>query len=246
MTVGHLDPGQAPEGYTYHTVPGDNPFMQAAASAAATSTACRQHTGTAYVRDGRVLASGANVPESGWKGLFCPRTALGCKSGTGYDLCPGCNATHGERSAIAAAQAASVNLEGAEAYLDGHWWCCGPCWQAMIDAGITKVHLHENARELYERPPLRLASDAIRSIPFRVVAGDSVPENRAAVITKGLESVGIAVGNEETPNAVTITLTGDGATVTRGGAKPLLVGDNPDDHFITDLAGRLYEWLITK
>ena len=40
-------------------------------------------------------------------------------------------------------------LPGADLYLYGHWWCCEPCWNAMINAGIKNVYLLKKSEVLF-------------------------------------------------------------------------------------------------
>ncbi len=44
-----------------------------------------------------------------------------------------------------------IDPVGCDVYMFGHWWCCEPCWKAMIDAGVRDVYLPENAHEKFSR-----------------------------------------------------------------------------------------------
>lgn len=52
---------------------------------------------------------------------------------------------------MAAARAAGVDPAGADVYMFGHWWCCEPCWQSMIEAGVRDVYVTEDAHERFSR-----------------------------------------------------------------------------------------------
>jgi len=82
----------------------------------------------------------------------CIRVKLNMPTGQGYDLCEGCDSKfHSEPSAINDAKEKNNNTQGSDAYLWGHWWCCEPCWNAMIDAGIKDVYLLENSEILFNK-----------------------------------------------------------------------------------------------
>ena len=107
---------------------------------------------------GQVIGRGANqaalqsprlarLHQRGW----CLRHLLGVKSGTKYWLCPGCAnfTSHAEVRAMRQAQSRHGDIAGADLYLWGHWWCCRPCWTAMIAAGIKDVYLLEGGHRLF-------------------------------------------------------------------------------------------------
>lgn len=150
-----------PEGRSINYVPADNEFMLAAKEEARLhSTDRMQSTGAVVVRDGEILGAGANqVPlknatVAAWhrKGL-CVRKLFNVKSGKGYWMCPGCAqfSDHGERQALKNAIKKHGDISGSDLYLWGHWWCCQPCWNAMIAAGIVNVFLMEGSDVLFEK-----------------------------------------------------------------------------------------------
>jgi len=82
----------------------------------------------------------------------CERVKLNMPTGQGWDLCEGCNTKfHSEPSAIRDAQSKGNDTTDADLYLWGHWWCCEPCWNAMISAGIKNVYLLENSEVLFNK-----------------------------------------------------------------------------------------------
>ncbi len=82
----------------------------------------------------------------------CERVRLNMPTGKGYELCGGCNPKfHSEPSAIRDAQSKGEDPKGADLYLWGHWWCCEPCWNAMISAGIKNVYLLEDSEILFNK-----------------------------------------------------------------------------------------------
>lgn len=109
--------------------------------------------GCVLVKDGKILVRAGNGYNRGAGGVHvCPRIVLECPSGTGYDLChlhdsPG----HAETMLIAAAKEQGIETQDADVYLCGHWWCCEPCWNVMIEAGVRDVYLLENAHGEFDR-----------------------------------------------------------------------------------------------
>lgn len=103
------------------------------------------------VRGSTVIGRGANGSDYHEK-HGCERVRLGIPTGQGYELCEGCSPkNHSEPRAIADARAHGHDPNGAEIYLWGHWWCCEPCWRAMLDAGVTTVHLREDSETLFNK-----------------------------------------------------------------------------------------------
>lgn len=97
-----------------------------------------------------IAANGSDYHENN----ECERVKLGSKTGEDYDKCEGCHPkNHSEPKAVADALSRidGESLDGAELYLWGHWWCCEPCWNAMLSAGITTVLLLENSEVLFNK-----------------------------------------------------------------------------------------------
>lgn len=129
-----------PDGGVIVYVSADNPFIQEAKEFA------REHSldktmpnASIIVKNGKVIGRGANGStyhdEHG-----CERVRLNIPTGQGYELCEGCHPkNHGEPKAIADAAKHHEGTHGAELYLWGHWWCCEPCWNAMLTAGIQGI-----------------------------------------------------------------------------------------------------------
>ncbi|MEK7609832.1 MAG: deaminase [Patescibacteria group bacterium] len=150
-----------PEGRTIKYVPASDLFMiEAMKMRNQFSTELNHPTGAVVVMDGKIIGKAANqaalkgkkTQELHKKGL-CFRRILGVPSGQRYWLCPGCAQFrhHCEVRAIRDALLNEKSIIGADLYLYGHWWCCKPCWDAMIKAGIKNVYLVENATELFRR-----------------------------------------------------------------------------------------------
>lgn len=163
-----------PEGRAFRFVSANDPFMKEAARARQECSGDPLFpVGAVLVKDGRVVARAGNGYNRGSGTIHvCPRIVLDCPSGTGYDLChlhdaPG----HAEPMLIAAARAQGSETTGADVYLYGHWWCCEPCWQAMIDAGVRNVYLFEDAHEVFSRD--RVYTQTLQSsINTVTLAGD--------------------------------------------------------------------------
>jgi deoxycytidylate deaminase len=150
-----------PEGRTIESVSIDNVFMKEARRIRDTqSTDLNHSTGAVVVKDNIILGGSAN--QAGFKnsiliGLhgrgWCMRKLLKIKSGTKYWLCPGCSThkDHAESGAVRNAidKAGSEKVSGSDVYLYGHWWCCKPCWDNMIGAGVKKVFVVDEALKLF-------------------------------------------------------------------------------------------------
>lgn len=141
-----------PNDRTICYVPADNLFMVAArAHALEHSLDEAVKTGSVIVKETVVIGWGANGSEY-HRTNICERVKRNIPTGQGYELCEGCHPkNHSEPRAIAAAQAAGHDPRGADLYLWGHWWCCEPCWQAIIRAGILDVYLLEGSERLFNK-----------------------------------------------------------------------------------------------
>ena len=141
-----------PEGKEILHVEENNKYIQEAKKYA------RKHSldkvmpnGTVIVKDGEIIGRGANG--STYHDIHvCERVKKNIPTGQGYELCEGCHPkNHGEPKAIKEAQQNNKETNGADVYLWGHWWCCEPCWKAMIEAGIKNVYLLENSEVLFNK-----------------------------------------------------------------------------------------------
>jgi deoxycytidylate deaminase len=148
-----------PDGKEIMYVPADNPYMREAELCHRTLSTDLQHpTGAVVVLNNVIVGKGANqsalknasllrLHKKGW----CIRRWFGVPSGKKYWLCPGCSSFryHAEAQAVHDALSRTSSIAGGDLYLYGHWWCCKPCWDAMITSGIARVYLVENATELF-------------------------------------------------------------------------------------------------
>ena len=108
-------------------------------------------TASVIVSKGCIIGRGANGSIY-HEQYGCERVRQGVPTGQGYELCEGCHPkNHSEVRAIADALEKSQDIEGSDLYLWGHWWCCGPCWQVMTQAGIHQVYLLERSQELFNK-----------------------------------------------------------------------------------------------
>jgi deoxycytidylate deaminase len=150
-----------PEGRTIILVPESDPLMQYALEVKKRSNDQLYPTGAIAVKDGKILAEASNRAGYTWKWLirlhqkgFCPRRWFKIKTGTGYWMCRGCATAknHAETSIVTnmEKQGRLAELGGADIYLSGHWWCCKPCWNNMIRAGIRNVYLMEGAKQKFD------------------------------------------------------------------------------------------------
>src|SRR3989338_2568066 len=108
-------------------------------------------TASVIVKDGKVIGMGANGSDY-HKAHECERVKQGIPTGQGYELCEGCHPkNHSEPRAISQANDEQRITNNADLYLWGHWWCCEPCWSAMITAGIRDVYLLDNSEILFNK-----------------------------------------------------------------------------------------------
>ena len=149
-----------PVGREIKYLPESDPFLQLAKKVRESSTDDNHSTGAIVVKNGQVLGQGANQSALKSKKLrefhikyFCVRRFFKIPSGQKYWLCPGCAnfGSHAEAKAIKDAVKKNNGINGADLYLYGHWWCCKPCWDKMILAGIKNVYLAEGATEKFSR-----------------------------------------------------------------------------------------------
>ncbi len=109
-------------------------------------------TGAVIVLAGEIIGRGANGSNH-HKEFGCERVRLGIPTGQKYELCEGCHPkNHAEPRAIANALKSHQSIAGAELYLWGHWWCCEPCWNSMLGAGINTAYLLEGSETLFNKP----------------------------------------------------------------------------------------------
>jgi deoxycytidylate deaminase len=150
-----------PAGKHIFVVPETDQFMEVAKIVRDTkSTDLNHSTGAIIVKDGVIIGKAANqagfkkpwlieLHRRGW----CVRRLLKIKSGTKYWMCPGCSThqDHAESGAVkdAITKAGINKTQGADLYLYGHYWCCKPCWDNMLMAGIGDVYVVEGAFEKF-------------------------------------------------------------------------------------------------
>lgn len=135
-----------PEGKAIKYVGLDNEFMKAARDNLDHRGCVKHPTSAVVVKDGKIIGQGTNA---GKHVEICPR--WGSPTGTNYGPCKDvCEQEgHAEVTSIGEAVNNGYDTVGADLYLYGHWWCCKPCWDAMIEAGIKDVYLLEKSWELF-------------------------------------------------------------------------------------------------
>lgn len=141
-----------PEGCKILYVPESNPYIQEAKMYAQLNSLDKAvQTGSVIVKDGKIIGRGANG-STYHETHECERVKQKIPTGQGYELCEGCHPkNHSEPKAIDNAKENGNDTSGADLYLWGHWWCCEPCWNAMISAGIKNVYLLENSEVLFNK-----------------------------------------------------------------------------------------------
>jgi len=163
-----------PEGRKFIYVPITDRFMaEAKRIRDELSTEKNYPTGAVIVIGDQIVGKEVNRPplknktlqeyhKNGW----CVRQWFKIPSGQKYWACPGCASSkyHAESRAIKDALRNRPSIEGASLYLYGHWWCCKPCWDNIISAGIKDVYLPEDAKSLFEKRAYML-KDEIKASP---------------------------------------------------------------------------------
>jgi deoxycytidylate deaminase len=141
-----------PEGKIIEYVPESHRFMAYARIVAWCDSLDPTMPGAAVIiKDGLIVGAGANGSDYHEKN-GCERVRLNCKTGEGYELCEGCHPkNHSEPQAIQSARENGADIRGANLYLWGHWWFCKWCWDAMLEAGISRFFLLERSEVLFNR-----------------------------------------------------------------------------------------------
>lgn len=137
-----------PKGREIKFVASDNKYILAAKESALKTGCRKQPTGAVLVKNNKILMTATNA---GTTVNVCPRVLKGSKTGTDYHFCKEvCHQEgHSELSAVSKAKAKGIDTNSSDIYLWGHWWCCEPCWNAMISGGIANVYLEEKADEKF-------------------------------------------------------------------------------------------------
>lgn len=148
----------------YIFVPEENIFMQAAKQAAIKFSQTPIYPiGIVAVKNETFLTEAGNGNGYHEKNLETPGHRKGCvrrflnderekrglpkfKSGEGFELCPGCHTdSHAEANLVKTAREKNIDLKDSDVYMYGHFWCCKPCWDKMLIAGIKNVYLPDTA-----------------------------------------------------------------------------------------------------
>lgn len=147
-----IDYPYLPSGRTLLYVLPENEFMAKAKEFARKHRTVRHVGAAVIVKSGRIIGEGSiGAGFHGERG-GCIREKMNVPTGTRYDLCKGCSYEyHSEASAIRNAKERGEDTLGADLYLWGHWWCCEPCWRAMIEASIKNVYLLEGSERLFNK-----------------------------------------------------------------------------------------------
>lgn len=167
----------------YNFVPENQPFMRAAKSAAIKhSKTSLFPIGIVAVKNGTVLAEAGNGNGYHEENLNNPGHRKGCvrrflnderveqglekfKSGEGYELCPGCSTdSHAEANLVKSAKDNNSYeyLNGADVYMYGHYWCCKPCFDKMLKAGINNVYLPDTYEKFKDKAEIAKWAEEVK------------------------------------------------------------------------------------
>lgn len=150
-----------PEGRDIKFTDENNPFMKRAMEVRLQSKDRLIPIGIVAVSKDLIVGEEVNKPgyESdllvNWhKKWMCIRRWFKAKTGTKYWLCPGCAGSdnHAESRLIKKMKKEGKidMLKDADVYMAGHWWCCKPCWDKMIEVGIKDVYVVEGAKQKFD------------------------------------------------------------------------------------------------
>ncbi len=187
--------------HTQDFVAADNPFMARALALVAEMR--KEHPEVAVpaaavvVKEGIVLAAEKNGDAHT---TFCPRKALGSKSGTEYEFCPDhCHSSnHAEATVARVLTEKGIDAHGGELYLAGHYWACMPCWEAMRSVGITKLHLLEGAQDEFKKNRTAGVLEGGKfPRPLEIKATGAVPAELTAALAK--VNITLTPGSSEGP-----------------------------------------------
>ncbi|MBT4153194.1 MAG: hypothetical protein HOE53_00935 [Candidatus Magasanikbacteria bacterium] len=174
-----------PKGRAFKFTPLSDPFMTMAKAYAETHSLDKHYPNASImVKNGKIIGMGANGSDY-HDNHGCKRKELGIPTGQGYDLCEGCHPkNHSEPAALKDAAKKEHDAEGADIYLWGHWWCCEPCWQQMIAAGIRDVYLMEDAHNTFTK-------EAKKRIIFGIVGHIGSGKGAAAAYLESRYGAGV-------------------------------------------------------
>lgn len=158
-----------PEGRTFKYVSPEHPFMVEAEKARRECSGDPVWPiGIVLVKNGEIVARAGNGFNRGpGEPHLCPRILAMAKTGEGYDLCPlHAEEGHAERMILKEAGRLGVDPSGADLYMYGHWWCCEPCWNAMIAAGIRDEYVTDTAHEEFTKP--KVYAETLKDYPEEI------------------------------------------------------------------------------
>lgn len=83
------------------------------------------------------------APIAGENDCANPQEACPREPGEGYEKCKSiCQQDgHAELVALRKAMECGANIQGAKAWLGGHYWMCEPCGKALREAGIKSIEI---------------------------------------------------------------------------------------------------------
>lgn len=175
----------------YNFLPENNEYIQLAKKAAIDHSLTSVFPiGIVAVKDGLVLAEAGNGNGYHEKNLETLGHKKGCvrrflniereekgipkfKGGEGFELCPGCNPdSHAEANLIKNAKENNnyEKLAGAEVFMYGHFWCCKPCWDKLLSAGITNVYLPDTANKFNNKEEIAKWAEEVKLAKKKKIA----------------------------------------------------------------------------
>jgi deoxycytidylate deaminase len=147
-----IDYPYLPKDRVINYVPENNQYMKKARSySLLESQDDNFKTGSVIVKDNKIIGLGANGSDY-HKTHQCERIKQNIPTGQDYELCEGCHPkNHSEPTAIRDAKEKNNDINGADLYLWGHWWCCESCWNAMMQTNIKNVYLLEDSEKIFNK-----------------------------------------------------------------------------------------------
>ncbi len=168
---------QKPEHYIF--VPENNQYIQAAKTAAKYSLTSVFPIGIVAVKNNEIIAQAGNGNGYHESNENTPGHRKGCirrflnderekqglskfKGGEGFELCPGCHTDSHAEANLIKNMLDPEKLKGADIYMYGHFWCCKPCWNKMLNVGIKNVYLPDTAMKFNNKDEVAEWAEEVR------------------------------------------------------------------------------------
>lgn len=164
----------------YKKVEDSNVFIQEAMKAAIKYSLTPTYPiGIVAVKDNKIIGEAGNGNGYHESHMDSPGHKAGCirkflsaeaekeggkkiAGGFSHDLCPGCHTdSHAEANLIRKIEN-KKDLEGADIYMYGHFWCCKSCWQKMNQVGVKDIYLPESSDKFKDKDGVKAWAEEVK------------------------------------------------------------------------------------